>query len=71
MSKGVMTYLPSHDGHPGMELTWAADCREVLRALPKMLLTRPSCLSSNLTNPPVAKSMRPRCAASDNMANCY
>jgi len=28
MSKGVMTYLPPHDGHPGMELTWAADCRE-------------------------------------------
>lgn len=28
MSKGVMTYLPPHDGHPGMEITWAADCRE-------------------------------------------
>ncbi|KAB0549055.1 hypothetical protein F7R01_16690 [Pseudomonas argentinensis] len=28
MSKGVMTYLPPHDGHPGMEITWAADCRK-------------------------------------------
>ncbi|ARS49326.1 hypothetical protein PSMEN_13390 [Ectopseudomonas mendocina] len=28
MSKGVMTYLPPHDGHPGMEIVWAADCRE-------------------------------------------
>lgn len=28
MSKGVMTYLPPQDGHPGMEITWAADCRE-------------------------------------------
>jgi len=28
MSKGVMTCLPSHDGHPGMEIFWAADCRQ-------------------------------------------
>ena len=27
MSKGVMTCLPAHDGHPGMEIIWAADCR--------------------------------------------
>jgi hypothetical protein len=26
MSKGVMTCLPPHDGHPGVEITWAADC---------------------------------------------
>jgi len=28
MSKSVMTYLPPQDGHPGMEIVWAADCRE-------------------------------------------
>jgi hypothetical protein len=28
MSKGVMTCLPPHDGHPGVEITWAADCSE-------------------------------------------
>lgn len=28
MSKGVMTCLPAHDGHPGMEIIWAADCRQ-------------------------------------------
>ena len=28
MSKGVTTRLPSHDGHPGMEIIWAADCRQ-------------------------------------------
>lgn len=28
MSKGIMTLLPPHDGHPGMEITWAADCRQ-------------------------------------------
>ncbi|MFG0585805.1 LasR-specific antiactivator QslA [Pseudomonas sp. zjy_9] len=28
MSKGVMTCLPSQDGHPGVEIIWAADCRE-------------------------------------------
>ncbi len=28
MSKGVVTYLPSHDGQPGTEIAWAADCRE-------------------------------------------
>ncbi len=27
MSKGVITYLPPHDGHPGMEIAWATDCR--------------------------------------------
>ncbi|XLY87185.1 LasR-specific antiactivator QslA [Ectopseudomonas mendocina] len=26
MSKGVMTYLPPHDGQPGLEITWATDC---------------------------------------------
>lgn len=28
MSKGVVTYLPSHDGQPGTEIAWAADCIE-------------------------------------------
>ncbi|WP_367305256.1 LasR-specific antiactivator QslA [Ectopseudomonas hydrolytica] len=28
MSKSVMTCLPPHDGHPGVEITWAADCSE-------------------------------------------
>ena len=28
MSKSVMTCLPSQDGHPGVEIIWAADCRE-------------------------------------------
>lgn len=28
MSKGVKTCLPPHDGHPGVEITWAADCSE-------------------------------------------
>ena len=28
MSKGVITCLPAHDGHPGMEIIWAADCRQ-------------------------------------------
>ncbi|WP_457932201.1 LasR-specific antiactivator QslA [Pseudomonas aeruginosa] len=28
MSKGVRTCLPPHDGHPGVEITWAADCSE-------------------------------------------
>lgn len=28
MSKGVMTCLPPHDGHPGVEIIWATDCRE-------------------------------------------
>lgn len=28
MSKGVVTCLPSHDGQPGTEIAWAADCRE-------------------------------------------
>ncbi|WP_343582764.1 LasR-specific antiactivator QslA [Pseudomonas sp.] len=23
-----MTWLPSHDSHPGMEIIWAADCRQ-------------------------------------------
>jgi len=28
MNKGVVTYLPSHDGQPGAEIAWAVDCRE-------------------------------------------
>lgn len=28
MSKGLMTCLPPNDGHPGLEITWATDCRE-------------------------------------------
>lgn len=28
MSKGVVTYLSYHDGQPGTEIAWAADCRE-------------------------------------------
>ncbi|WP_271408024.1 LasR-specific antiactivator QslA [Pseudomonas sp. Q1-7] len=28
MSEGIMTCLPPHDGHPGMEIIWAADCRQ-------------------------------------------
>jgi hypothetical protein len=28
MSKGIMTLLAPHDGHPGMEIIWAADCRQ-------------------------------------------
>ncbi len=27
MSNGIVTCLPSHDGHPGAEIVWAADCR--------------------------------------------
>lgn len=27
MSKITMTCLPPHDGHPGMEIIWATDCR--------------------------------------------
>ncbi|WP_256575120.1 LasR-specific antiactivator QslA [Pseudomonas sp. PA27(2017)] len=30
MSKGVVTYLPSHDVQPGTEIAWAADCREAI-----------------------------------------
>jgi hypothetical protein len=30
MSKGIMTCLPPHDGHPGMEINWAADCRQAV-----------------------------------------
>ncbi|MBS7691588.1 hypothetical protein I0E98_18815 [Pseudomonas lalucatii] len=29
MSRGVVTLLPPHDGHPGMEINWAADCRQI------------------------------------------
>lgn len=36
MSKGVMTYLPPHDGNPGIEITWAADCREAREAGPDL-----------------------------------
>lgn len=28
MSKSVITYLPYNDGHPGMEIAWASDCRD-------------------------------------------
>lgn len=28
MSKGVVTCLPPHDGHLGVEITWATDCKE-------------------------------------------
>lgn len=28
MNRGVITCLPPHDGHPGAEIIWAADCRE-------------------------------------------
>ena len=28
MSEGIMTCLPPRDGHPGMEIIWAADCRQ-------------------------------------------
>ena len=28
MRKSVITYFPYSDGHPGMEIAWAADCRE-------------------------------------------
>ena len=28
MNKGVMTCIPEHDGHPGIEIIWAADCRQ-------------------------------------------
>lgn len=28
MSKGVMTRLPPQDGHPGVEIIWASDCRD-------------------------------------------
>ncbi len=28
MSDSITTHLPAHDGHSGLELTWAADCRQ-------------------------------------------
>lgn len=28
MSKGVMSCLAANDGHPGMEIIWATDCRD-------------------------------------------
>ena len=28
MNKGTMTCLPPCEGHPGMEIIWAADCRK-------------------------------------------
>ncbi|WP_415754420.1 LasR-specific antiactivator QslA [Pseudomonas leptonychotis] len=28
MSKGVTTHLQAHDGYPGIEIIWAADCRQ-------------------------------------------
>ncbi|ENK3929215.1 TPA: hypothetical protein OW377_000423 [Pseudomonas aeruginosa] len=28
MSKGIATWLPPHDGHPGMEIIWASNCQQ-------------------------------------------
>ncbi|MDH1543073.1 LasR-specific antiactivator QslA [Stutzerimonas stutzeri] len=39
MSKGVMTCLPANDGHPGMEIAWAADCREAFNQGVKLAQT--------------------------------
>lgn len=39
MSKGVMTCLPPHDGHPGVEIIWAADCREAFNQGVKLAQT--------------------------------
>ncbi|WCR43825.1 LasR-specific antiactivator QslA [Stutzerimonas stutzeri] len=39
MSKGVMTYLPPHDGHPGMEIAWATDCRKAFNQGVKLAQT--------------------------------
>lgn len=36
MSKGVMTCLPTHDSHPGMEITWAQDCRQAFNQAVKL-----------------------------------
>lgn len=27
MARGTTTTLPSNDGHPGLQITWAKDCR--------------------------------------------
>ncbi|UCJ15201.1 hypothetical protein K5Q02_15170 [Pseudomonas sp. MM211] len=27
MNKGVITALPSNDGHPGLSIVWSQDCR--------------------------------------------
>ncbi|WP_439861805.1 LasR-specific antiactivator QslA [Pseudomonas sp. MBLB4136] len=29
MAKAVVTQLPAHDDHLGMQITWADDCRQV------------------------------------------
>ena len=39
MSKSVITYLPYNDGHPGMEIAWAADCREAFNQGVKLAQT--------------------------------
>lgn len=39
MSKAVVTRLPPHDGHPGMEITWAADCRQAFNQGVKLAQT--------------------------------
>ena len=39
MSKGVMTCLPPHDGHPGVEIIWAADCRDAFNQGVKLAQT--------------------------------
>ncbi len=39
MSKGVITCLPPNDDHPGMEIAWAADCREAFNQGVKLAQT--------------------------------
>ncbi|MCW2292393.1 hypothetical protein M2262_002443 [Pseudomonas sp. BIGb0408] len=46
MSKGVTTYLQPHDGHPGTEILWAADCREAFDQEVKLAQTWLDCSRS-------------------------
>ena len=39
MSNGVMTCLPPHHAHPGVEIIWAADCREAFNQGVKLAQT--------------------------------
>lgn len=39
MNQGIMTCLSPHDGHPGMEIIWAADCRQAFNQGVKLAQT--------------------------------
>jgi len=46
MSKAVTTYLSPHDGHPGVEIQWAADCSEAFDQGVKLAQTWLDCSRS-------------------------